>query len=98
MDQVFGIVHDHDAEAHVVPRLVVFHTLVNPVEAVALRGGSVMRAGSDVHARMTAGLPGDGADGGSVVGVHADEKMVVPVLNCSQVVFEHAADHGVLVP
>ena len=98
MDQVFGVVHHHDAEAHVVPRLVVLHALVDPVEAVALGGGSVVRAGDHVDARMAARLLGDGADGGSVVGIDADKEVVVPVLDGRQIVLQHAADDGVFVP
>ena len=98
MDQVFGVVHDHDAEAHVVARLVVFHALIDPVEAIALGGGSVMRAGGNVDSRMAARLRGDGADGGVVVGVDADEEVVITVPDGRQIVFQHAADDGVLAP
>src|ERR1035437_6239220 len=98
VDQIFGVVHRYDFEAHLVPRLVVFHALVDPVEAVALGGGSVMRAGGDVDARVAARLLGDGADGQGVVGVDTHEEVVIPVLDGHQIVLQHAADDGVLVP
>jgi hypothetical protein len=79
-------------------RLVVFHALIDPIQAIALGGGSVMRAGGNVDSRVAARLRGDGADGGGVVGVDADEEVVITVLDGHQIVLEHAADDGVLAP
>ncbi len=98
MDQVFGVMHDDNAEAHVVTRLVVFHALIDPVEAIALGGGPVVRAGGNVDARVAARLRGDGADGGGVVGIDADEEVVITVLDGRQIMLQHAADDGVFVP
>ncbi len=47
---------------------------------------------------VTARLRGDGTDGGGVVGVDADEEVVIPVLDSRQIVFQHAADDGVFAP
>ena len=98
MDQIFGVVHHHDAETHVVTHLVVFHPLIDPVEAVALGSGPVMRAGSHVDARMAARLLCYRANGGSIVGIDADKEVIIAVLDGRQIVLQHAADHGVLVP
>ena len=57
-----------------------------------------MRAGGEVDPRMAARLLGNGAPGGAVVGVHTDEKVVIPVLDGRQIVFQHAADDRLLVP
>ena len=57
-----------------------------------------MRAGSDVDPPMAARLPGDGADGRLVVGVHTDEEVVVSVPDGGQIVLQHAADDGMLLP
>ena len=57
-----------------------------------------MRAGGNVDSRMAARLLGDGADGGGVVGVDADEEVVIAVPDGCQIVLQHAADDGVLAP
>ena len=98
MDEVFGVVYDYDAEAHTVTHLVVFHALIDPVEAIAFGSGSVMRAGGKVDTGVAARLCHDGSDGGGVVGVDAHEKVVVAVLDGRQIVLQHAADYGVFVP
>jgi hypothetical protein len=55
-------------------------------------------ADSEVDAGVERGLLFDGAEGEGVVGIYADEEVVVGVADGGEVVFEHAADRVVFVP
>lgn len=57
-----------------------------------------MRADGDVDPRMTLRLHCDGVDGLGVVGVDANEEVVIAVSDGRQIVLQHAADNGVLAP
>jgi hypothetical protein len=98
MDDVFGVVHRHDIEADRVLPLVAQHALVDPVQAVGFRSGTVVRAEGQVYLGEARLGPADRRHSGAVVGVGADEERVVPVLDGSHVVLEHLADDAVLVP
>ena len=57
-----------------------------------------MRAGGNVDPPMPARLPGNGAEGRYIVGVHTDEEVVIPVPYGRQIVLQHAADDRLLPP
>src|SRR5215813_4685192 len=79
MDYILGIMCDYDAEADIVARLVGAHTPVDGIQAIGLGGRPVMRAEGDVDAPVPARLLGDRLKGGSIVGIHAHEDVVIAV-------------------
>jgi len=60
MDQIFGIMSDHNLEADVVLFFIKPDVLIDPVEAVGLGGGSVMRAYRQMYVAKTLGNRGNG--------------------------------------
>ena len=98
VDDVLGVVHHEDLEPHAVLRLVPDHAAVDPVQAVALGGGSTVRAAGHVDPRMAARRALHRADGQFVVGVDSGEDVVIAIADGGEIAVEHLADDGVLVP
>ena len=57
VDHVFGIVRQNHVEADAVLFLVEQHALINPVQAIRLRCGAVVRAYGEMHVRDAASWP-----------------------------------------
>jgi len=98
MDQVFGIMGRDYLKPHPESLLIVLETAVDPIEAVPLGGGTVVGTADQMHARVKASRLGHRADSGLVVGIDADEDVVIRVSQDGQIAFEHLADHAMLVP
>ena len=98
MDQVFGVVQHHDVEPDSVPLLMDQHPLVDPVQAIGLRGRAVVGTESE----MNVGKPRLGLAHcirrQLVVGIGANEEVVVGVADGRQIVLEHLADDPVFAP
>jgi hypothetical protein len=98
MDDVLRIVRHDDVEMHPVLLLHEQHALVNPVEIVGFRGGAVVRAHRQVEVfHVLLGLA-DGRDRRRVVGIGADEEIVVAVTVGRNIVLHHFLDDAVLFP
>ena len=98
VDQVLGIVRHHHLEMDSVAGFVVRHLLVDPIQTVALGSGAVVGAPGQMDARVAALCPGYRPRGEFVIGVDADEDVVILVTNDRQIVLEHAPDDAVFVP
>ena len=98
MDQILGVVHHDHLEPHRALPLIGQHALVDPVEAIGLGGGAVVRAERQMHLRKARLGLADGCDGGAVVRIGAGEDGVVPVLESAYVVLDHFADDTMLAP
>ncbi|MGD0616673.1 MAG: hypothetical protein ABSB67_03330 [Bryobacteraceae bacterium] len=98
MNQVLGIVRHHDFEAHLVMFLEQQHALENPVQAVGFGGGAVVRANRKVNVTEPLLESANGFERRVVVGICADEEIVVAVANGRDVVPHHAANDAGLLP
>ena len=98
MDEILGVVRDHDVEAGAVVLFEKQHALVDPVEAVGFGSGSVVRADGQMDVREAGFQIADGVERRVVVRVGSDKEMIVAVVDGGGVVLHHAGDDGVLVP
>ena len=74
------------------------HALVDPVQTVGLGCRAVVRANCEVYVGKTAFEFAHGVERGLVVGISADEEVVVVVIDGGDIVLDHAANDGVLAP
>jgi len=98
VDDVFGVVGDDGGEAFRGGVLMNEHGLVNPVQTVCFGGRAVVGDEAEVDV-FEAGLHvADRVEGGGVVGVGADEDVVLLITNGGDVLGDHGADDGVFLP
>src|SRR5690348_11199222 len=98
MNQVLGIVSDHNLVAHLVADLVHLHTAVDPVEAVAFRSGPIVRTHGEMDAWIAGGGIPHGGHSGFVVGIDAYEDGEIPVADRVEVSLEHLSNDAMLFP
>ena len=102
MDEVLGIVRHNNVEMEgLLGALMLFkqqHALVDPVEAVGLRRGSIVRADRQMNMRETGFQIANRIEGRVVVGIRANEEVIVLVIDGGAIVLHHPGDHTVLVP
>jgi hypothetical protein len=100
MDQILRVVHQQDVVAAAGALLVEDDALVDPVQAVGLAGGAVVRHHDLVDVARPAGDQVDLLLGVGVVAVGADEDVEVAlvVVQAAQVVIEHLLDDVGLLP
>ena len=98
VDHVLRIVRHQHVEAHAVPLLVRQHPLIDPVQAVALGCGTVVRAQRQVYARKLAGGVPHGGCRFPIVGVRAHEELRSMIQRGWDVSLQHAPDHALLMP
>jgi hypothetical protein len=98
MNQVFGIVRDDDIELNAIVLLKKQHALIDPVEAIGLGGGAVVRAYREMNVGKARLEVANGVERRFIIGVRPDEKVIVVVVDGGYVVFHHAADDRVFVP
>ena len=98
MNQVLGIVRHHNFEANLVLFLIEQHALVDPVQAVRFGRGPIMRTDSQMHVGKTRLQFADGVQRGVIIGISANEEVIVVVVDGGHVVLHHPGDHLVFVP
>jgi hypothetical protein len=98
VDEILGVVRDDDVEGRGVVLFKKQHALVDPVEAVGLGGGSVVRAYRKMDMREAGFQVANRIQRGIVIRVGADKKMIIAVVYGGGVMLHHAGDHGVLMP
>ncbi len=98
MDEVLGIVDGDDLEARRVLLLVEQHPLIDPVETIGLGGRTIVRADREVDVREPRLQFAQRVQGRFVVRISAGKDRVLFVPDGREVVFEHGADHPMLVP
>jgi hypothetical protein len=98
VDQVFGIVRGHHVETDLVLLFEQEHALVDPVEAVGLGGGAVVRTDRQMNVGKASFQLADSVQCWLIVGVGADEEMIVVVIDGGDVVLHHARNDLIFVP
>ncbi len=98
MDHVLGVVRHYDVEPDTILLLVQQHALVDPIQAIGLRRRTVVRADGEVYSRRSHFHPADRLQGAIVVGISAHEKVIILVVDRSEVVVQHALDDGMFEP
>lgn len=96
MDHVLRVVQHDALEAAAIGRLVGAQGSPDRVEAAGLGGRSGSRADHRADARAVE--RGDGGDRVGIIGVAADVKAVIVVIEGAHAIVEHAADHLALLP
>ena len=81
MDQILGVVRDHDVKLSAVVLFKKQHALVDPVEAVGFGGGAVMGADRQMDVREARFQVADGVERRVVVRVGSNKEMIVIVVN-----------------
>jgi hypothetical protein len=98
MDHVFGVLQREDGIPLAGLLLLHLDGFDDPVEAVGLAGGAIVGADDLVHPGAVEGGARDLHLGGVVVGIGADEDIVVGVVQAGAGGLQHGADHRALVP
>jgi hypothetical protein len=98
VDDVFGVMEDEDFVALASLLLVELDGFDDPVEAVCLAGGAGVGADDAMDVGAVEGGAGDLHLGGFIVGIAADEDVVVGVVEPVGGGLEHGADDGGFIP
>src|SRR5271167_893458 len=98
MNEVLGIVGNHDLEPLSVLFLIETEVFVYPVEAVGFRSGPIMGAEHQVNVRKTVRHRANRLLRCAIIWVRAGENDIVLVADRAQRMFEHSLDHRVLPP
>ena len=98
MDNVFRVMGDDQVETAAAGLFVGQHALVDPVQAVRLGGGAVVRNDGQMHI----GIPGlcrtHRIQRLRIVDIGAHKEVIVRVANGLDIVLQHLGDHGMLLP
>ncbi len=98
VNQILGVMCHDDVETLAGLLFVESHVLVDPVEAIRLRGGPVMRTERQVDRWKAIGNGCDCVLREVVVRISSGEDVIGRVADRGQIVLEHLADDGMLLP
>jgi hypothetical protein len=98
MNQVLGVVQDDAGEFLAHALLFFLDGAADPIQAIGLGGGAVVRQAHQAQFGVARRRLADGGDGSRVVGIDADEDAVQGVAQRGQVVIEHRGDDVGLAP